>query len=86
MGYEPRESSEKGRKHLKIGVVTQLAGSSFMIRINQGIEDAARLLGQQGVTLLCRNLETIDEEQQLEVIDQLVDEGIDGLGADADSV
>lgn len=79
LGYEPRESSEKGRKHLKIGVVTQLAGSSFMIRINQGIEDAARLLGQQGVTLLCRNLETIDEEQQLEVIDQLVDEGIDGL-------
>ena len=47
LGYEPRESSEKGRKHLKIGVVTQLAGSSFMIRINQGIEDAARLLGQQ---------------------------------------
>lgn len=79
LGYEPRGHGRKNRKHLKIGVVTQLSGSSFMIRINQGIEDAARMLAQQGVTLLCRNLETIDEEQQLAVIDQLVSEGIDGL-------
>lgn len=76
MGYVPRES---GRKNLKIGVVTQLAGSSFMIRVNQGIEDAARLLKQQGVQVLCRNLETIDEQRQLEVIDELVEGGIDGL-------
>ena len=76
MGYVPRES---GRKNLKIGVVTQLAGSSFMIRVNQGIEDAARLLKQQGVQVLCRNLETINEQRQLEVIDELVEEGIDGL-------
>lgn len=76
MGYVPRES---GRKNLKIGVVTQLAGSSFMIRVNQGIQDAARLLEQQGALVLCRNLETIDEQRQLEVIDELVEEGIDGL-------
>lgn len=85
MGYKirPRKTSERSGagsgESIKIGVVTQLTKSAFMIQVNQGIQDAGSLLKERGARLLCRNIDTIDEEKQLAVIDELVKEGIDGL-------
>ena len=44
MGYVPRsrrQTASRG-KPIKIGVVTQLAGSSFMLEVNRGIQSGIR--------------------------------------------
>lgn len=80
MGYVPRawKKSEKIKKH-KIGIVTQLAKASFMIEINRGILQAKRELENWGVELLIRESISVNEEEQLAAIDELVEEGMEGL-------
>ena len=81
MGYAPknrkRSISSKGK--LRIGVVTQLARSSFMLEVNRGIRQAAEELAEKGIALLVREGLSVDEEEQLDAIDALVREGIHGL-------
>ncbi len=78
MGYVPRarKKSEKIKKH-KIGIVTQLAKASFMIEINRGILQAKRELENWGVELLIRESISVNEEEQLAAIDELVEEGME---------
>ena len=66
MGYVPRarKKTEKIKKH-KIGIITQLAKSSFMIEINRGILQAKRELENWGVELLIRESISVNEEEQL---------------------
>lgn len=80
MGYVPRarKKSEIIKKH-KIGIVTQLAKASFMIEINRGILQAKRELENWGVELLIRESISVNEEEQLAAIDELVEEGMEGL-------
>lgn len=80
MGYVPRarKKTEKINKH-KIGIVTQLAKASFMIEINRGILQAKRELENWGIELLIRESISVNEEEQLASIDELVEEGIEGL-------
>ncbi|MEZ3485661.1 MAG: LacI family DNA-binding transcriptional regulator [Lachnospiraceae bacterium] len=81
MGYVPknrkRSVSPKGK--LRIGVVTQLARSSFMLEVNRGIRQAAEELYEKGIELLVREGLSVDEDEQLDAIDDLVREGIQGL-------
>ncbi|MDE6830878.1 MAG: LacI family DNA-binding transcriptional regulator, partial [Lachnospiraceae bacterium] len=67
MGYAPknrkRSISSKGK--LRIGVVTQLARSSFMLEVNRGIRQAAEELAEKGIALLVREGLSVDEEEQL---------------------
>lgn len=81
MGYVPknrkRSASQKGK--IKIGVVTQLARSSFMLEVNRGIRQAAEELEEKGIELIVREGFSVDEEEQLGAIDALVREGIQGL-------
>lgn len=82
IGYRPKHTEKrKGvTDHaVKIGVVTQLSKSSFMIQVNQGIRDAQKELEERGVTLVWKDILTVDEQEQLQAIDQLVSEGIHGL-------
>lgn len=80
MGYVPRarKKTEKINKH-KIGIVTQLAKASFMIEINRGILQAKRELENWGIELLIRESVSVNEKEQLAAIDELVEEGIEGL-------
>ena len=80
MGYVPRarKKTEKIKKH-KIGIITQLAKASFMIEINRGILQAKRELENWGVELLIRESISVNEEEQLAAIDELAEEGIEGL-------
>ncbi len=81
MGYVPKNRkrfvSPKGK--LRIGVVTQLARSSFMLEVNRGIRQAAEELYEKGIELLVREGLSVDEDEQLDAIDDLVREGIQGL-------
>ena len=81
MGYVPknrkRSAALKGK--IRIGVVTQLARSSFMLEVNRGILQAAEELREKGIELLVREGLSVDEEEQLSAIDALVKTGIQGL-------
>lgn len=81
MGYVPRERKKKTiqKKTIKIGVVTQLAKASFMLEINRGIRQAAEELKDWGVEIILKERLNVDEEEQARAIDELAEEGIQGL-------
>ena len=69
MGYvqkERKHSRTAKDKRLKIGVVTQLARSSFMQEVNRGIEKAAVELKEKGIQLILKEGLSVDEEEQLQ--------------------
>lgn len=67
------------QKEIKIGVITQLSQSPFMIQVHQGIEDAKKEMKERNVTLLVKNSTSVSEADQLAAIDELEQEGITGL-------
>lgn len=81
MGYIPgrNRSNRQIKEQAKIGIITQLAKTSFMTEIYRGIEEAGRELTDRSVTLALRELLTVDEKEQLAAIRSLVREHIDGL-------
>ena len=79
MGYIPKERKKRARGKIRIGVVTQLAKSSFMLEINRGIRQAKEELEERGIELLIKEGLSVDEEEQLRMIDELAEEGIQGL-------
>ena len=54
MGYIPKERKKRARGKIRIGVVTQLAKSSFMLEINRGIQQAKEELEDRGIELLIK--------------------------------
>lgn len=75
IGYVPKRQ----RREIHIGVVTQLSGSSFMIQVNRGIQEAAAVLENRGIHLRIRECSSVNEEEQKKAIESLQREGIDGL-------
>lgn len=84
MGYIPRKRKqpkqpEKKNGVIKIGVVTQLAKSSFMIEVCRGIEKAGQELWDRGIELILKQGVSVDEKEQLALIEALEREEINGL-------
>lgn len=81
LGYVPkhRGKSSSAAERVKIGVVTQLSKSSFMIEVNRGIQQACEELVSRGVEVVLRDTDKVDEQKQSEAIDSLLQEGIDAL-------
>lgn len=87
MGYAPKhrkpDAKADGVKRddgtLRIGVVTQLARSSFMLQVNKGIRHAGKELREQGIEIIVKENETVDEEQQTKAISDLEALGMDAL-------
>lgn len=86
LGYVPKHrkpgnkaGGERGKDTLCIGVVTQLARSSFMLQVNKGIRHASKELKEKGIEIILRESETVDEEQQMQAIEELEELGIDAL-------
>ena len=80
MGYVSKGRRRNApRKKLKIGIVTQLARSSFMLEVNRGIQRAREELKDRGIELLVKEGFSVDEEEQLSAIDALVKEGMHAL-------
>ncbi|MCI6005674.1 MAG: LacI family DNA-binding transcriptional regulator [Blautia sp.] len=81
MGYvhKERKKNAANKKIIKIGVVTQLAKASFMLEINRGIRQAGEELKDWGVEILLKEGFSVDEEEQVRAIEELAEEGIQGL-------
>ncbi len=73
-----KKDDTKGRSR-KIGVVTQLADSPFMMEINRGIQKATEELAAQGITVFLAEDPGVDESKQQLAMDSLVSRGICGL-------
>jgi len=74
-----KKKTEQQEEIPKIGVVTQLCKSAFMIEVNRGIEKAKSDLEDRGAKLLLRECERVDENEELKAINELVEEGICAL-------
>lgn len=82
LGYVPKHAKPAAaapRKGFRIGVVTQLSRSSFMLQVNKGLRHAGRRLQEQGMEILLKENETVDENEQLRAIVELEEAGIDAL-------
>ncbi len=83
MGYIPRKkknnTAHTKRNPIKIGVITQLAKSSFMLEINRGIQQASEELKNWGIEIVLREGFSVDEKEQARAIEELEEEGIHGL-------
>lgn len=81
MGYIPgnRKKAAARREAFKIGVVTQLAKSAFMLEINRGIHQATEELQEMGIQLLLKEGRSVDGEEQLAAIEALEREEVQGL-------
>ncbi len=66
-------------KPLKIGVVTQMSESPFMIQIRRGLSDIQKELKERGVCIFQENMNSVNEEEQLQAIARLEEEGVCGL-------
>lgn len=95
LGYVPKHGGKKdgqgnsALRKCKIGVITQLSGSSFMIKVNEGVEDVKAELESRGIHVIVRGNPAVDETEQLHAIDELLRLGVDGLAimpVDCDSV
>lgn len=91
LGYvhKDRKKAHSKKKTLKIGVITQLAHSAFMMEVNRGIEQARKELEGHGIKLILKEGLAVDEEEQLSAMEGLVREGIQGLAimpADCESI
>lgn len=81
LDYIPKSKRKKtpGDERLKIGIITQLAQSPFMIEIYKGIRQAVEELSIWGIEVVERSSDSVDEKEQLSAMDSLAEEGIHGL-------
>ena len=81
LGYTPaiRKRSEIKKKKIKIGIINQLAKSSFMLEVNKGIQQAKEELTEWGIEIIVKEVLSVDEKIQLKYIEELAELGIDGL-------
>ncbi len=82
LDYHPRKRAEKlecREGELRIGVITQMSESSFMIPVHQGIAEVEKELKERNVVLYIRNIVSVDEQEQLKAIDELEGLHVAGL-------
>ena len=81
MNYQPKRKKKvynQGKK-IRIGVITQLAKSSFVKTIHAGIDKAEQELEEFGVEIIRKQIDGVSEDAQLEALEELSQERIDGL-------
>jgi len=81
LGYQPKQRGDgqaAGTK-IKIGVITQLSDSPFMVQVHRGITAVEKEIKERKMSLLVENSPSVSEEEQLRAIDKLEREGIKGL-------
>lgn len=80
LGYVPKSRKRAmQKKELPIGVVTFLSTRVFSSEISRGIRQASEELSRQGIRVLVKECESMDEQEQIRAIDELLEEGICGL-------
>lgn len=81
-GYRPNRAGRLlalVKNPLRIGILMQSAETAFMQAVLEETERARPRFRAEGAELMIRTMESIDVARQLELIDELLEEGIDGL-------
>lgn len=82
MGYKPdiaaRTLASK-HKTLKIGCIINAVGNIFFDEVTAGIHAAADELSSFDIQIVTRNVEKLSTSQQIELLDQMVSEGIQAI-------
>ena len=71
MNYQPKRKKKvynQGKK-IRIGVITQLAKSSFVKTIHAGIDKAEQELEEFGVEIIRKQIDGVSEDAQLEALE-----------------
>ena len=81
LGYvhKSRKRTNGNKKKIKIGVITQLSKSSFMLEVMRGVVTAKKEMEELGIEVIVKEKESVLENEQLEALDELLEETIDGL-------
>lgn len=79
MGYISRKKKMEKEKTLKLGIVTQLAKSSFMIPIRSGLQSVMGDLKKRNIDCFLEEVDGVDEAEQLEALERLVGRGVRGI-------
>lgn len=79
MDYVPKKKKAIKETAIKLGIVTQLARSSFMIPIRLGLESVIDDLEKRNIDCFLEEVDGVDEAAQLAALDRLVKLGIKGI-------
>ena len=80
-GYRPNRAGRmlaRAKNPIRIGVIVQSVETMFMHTVFEEIERASAHFTTTGAEVLVRPLEGIDAQQQLDVIDELLEAGVQG--------
>lgn len=80
--YQPNHLARaliNSRKRIRIGVVINSIGNPFFIDVLKGIYDRAKKLSSYGVELCVKEIKGYDAKEQIDAVEELLAEGIDGL-------
>lgn len=81
-GYRPNRAGRmlaRAKNPIRIGVIVQSVETMFMHTVFEEIERASAHFTTTGAEVLVRPLEGIDAQQQLDVIDELLEAGAQGI-------
>lgn len=79
--YGYKEKKRKKYNNIKIGIVTHLSNSSFMISIKKGIYQAKRELAGRNIDVIVKEIYGVDEVAEYDAIKELIyDECVSALG------
>lgn len=82
LGYQPNRAGRAlalAKNPIKIGVIVQASETPFMQLVLDGIHTATEELENLGAQVIIRQIKSVDALQQIEIIDELVSLGINGL-------
>lgn len=82
MGYKSNRKKKRiqnSGQGIRIGIITQLAKSSFIEPIHKGIAQARKELEDFGAEIFLKEIDSVDENAQLKAIDDLIAKNVNGL-------
>lgn len=82
LGYQPNRAGRAlalAKNPVRIGVLCQAAETPFINSLLEGVKQAAESLSGLGLEIIQRNLVGIDATEQLQALEELMVEGIQGL-------
>ena len=80
--YQPNQLAQaliNSRKHLRIGVVIHSVGNPFFDDVIKGIDERTKKLKSYGLEVQVEHLKGYSEWEQIQAIDRLLEQEIDGL-------
>ncbi len=79
MNYVPKKKKMAKEEAIKLGVVTQLAKSSFMIPIRSGLQAVIGDLKKRNIDCFLEEIDGVDEAAQLQALERLLELGVKGI-------